>query len=62
LPGDTDTITVWVRFNCESPDGKIGFSGIKLEDITMSEDIKTPQQIQREEILQEFTLVNMNKS
>jgi len=49
LPADANTITVWVRFTCSDTNGKVGFSGIKLEDITASGNVKSPEQIMLEE-------------
>ena len=49
LPADVNTITVWLRFSCSDPKGKVGFSGIKLEDITASGSVKSPEQIMQEE-------------
>jgi hypothetical protein len=62
LPQDVNTITVWVRFNCNDPNGKVGFSGVKLEDITDNRNIKTLEQIQQEESLQEINLINKEKT
>lgn len=50
LPGlaiadDVNEITIWVRFSCSDPSGKVGFSGVKLEDITAMDKIPTPEQI-----------------
>jgi hypothetical protein len=49
LPDGVDTITVWVRFSCEDPNGIVGFSGVKLEDITAISNPKSPEQIKHEE-------------
>jgi hypothetical protein len=57
LPPDANTITVWVRFSCSDPNGKIGFSGVKLEDISASRDVKSPEQILLEENQQEAELL-----
>lgn len=62
LPQDVNTITVWVRFDCNDPNGKIGFSGVRLEDITGNEKIKTLEQIQQEESVQEMKLLNREKA
>ncbi len=61
LPNDVNSITVWVRFNCKDPNGKVGFSGVKLEDITGNKDIKTLEQIQQEEDGREAELIRMEK-
>jgi len=34
LPTYVDTITVWTRFVCSDPNGAVGFTGVKLEDVT----------------------------
>ena len=52
LPAGVDAITVWVKFNCSTPNGKVGFSGVKLEDISAISDIKTTEQIRAEELHQ----------
>ena len=62
LPDGVDTITVWIRFDCKDPNGKIGFSGVRLEDITASKNIKTLEQISHEEFLQERSLMNREKA
>jgi hypothetical protein len=49
LPAGADTITVWVRFSCSDPKGKVGFSGVRIEDITAIENPKSPEQILLEE-------------
>jgi len=49
LPTGVDTITVWIRFTCSDPNGKVGFSGLRLEDITASGSLKSPEQIRLEE-------------
>lgn len=61
LPNDVNAITVWVRFNCNDPNGKIGFSGVKLEDITENKNIKTIDQIRQEENDQEAELIRSEK-
>jgi len=62
LPQDVNTITVWVRFDCKDPNGRVGFSGVKLEDITGNENIKTLEQIQQEENLQEAKLLKWEEA
>jgi len=57
LPAGVDTITVWVRFSCSDPMGKVGFSGVKLEDITAMTDVKSPEQVIREEKRAEARLI-----
>ena len=57
LPSDANEITVWVRFSCSDPVGKVGFSGVKLEDITGNPNPKSPEQIISEEIQQEKELL-----
>ena len=57
LPTDANTITVWVRFICSDPNGKIGFSGVKLEDISANRNVKSPDQIILEENQQEVELL-----
>jgi len=49
LPSDVNTITVWLSFSCLDPDGKVGFSGLKVEDISERSDVKSEQQIIQEE-------------
>ncbi|MHC4154527.1 MAG: hypothetical protein ACYST6_06350 [Planctomycetota bacterium] len=49
LPADVDTLTVWVRFNCADPNGKIAFSGVSLEDITAEPNVKRPHEVRIEE-------------
>ena len=34
LPSDADELTVWCKFNCNDQNGKVGFSSIKVSDIT----------------------------
>ncbi len=62
LPDDVNSITVWVRFNCKDPNGKVGFSGVKLEDITGNENIKTLEQIQQQEDGREAELMRMERN
>jgi len=57
LPDGADTITVWIRFNCSDPKGKVGFSGIKLEDISANPNPKSPEQIEEEEFKEEANLI-----
>jgi hypothetical protein len=45
LPADMNEITIWVRFSCSDPSGKVGFSGVKLEDITAIDKVPTPEKI-----------------
>lgn len=56
LPPDVNEITVWLRFSCEDPNGKVGFSGVKLEDLTAIKKPKSPQQTIQEEKQQEAKL------
>jgi len=56
LPSDANEITVWVRFSCDDPKGKVGFSGVKLEDLTAIKNPKSPEQIIQEENKQEAEL------
>jgi hypothetical protein len=42
LPSDVNEITVWTRFQCDDPAGKVGFSGLRLEDITSMENVMSP--------------------
>jgi hypothetical protein len=62
LPPDANTITVWVRFSCSDPNGKIGFSGVKIEDISAIRNIKSPEQIILEENQQEDELLKWQES
>jgi hypothetical protein len=57
LPAGVDTITVWVRFRCSDPTGKVGFSGVKLEDISAISNPKSPEQIMQEENEHEMRLM-----
>jgi hypothetical protein len=57
LPAGVDTLTVWVRFRCSDPKGKVGFSGVKLEDISAIENPKSPAQIRDEETAEEIRLL-----
>ncbi len=57
LPPGVDTITVWVRFNCSDPNGKVGFSGVKLEDLTAIKNPKSPAEIIAEENAAEVELL-----
>lgn len=57
LPPGVDTITVWVRFNCSDPKGKVGFSGVKLEDISAIKKPKSPAEILDEENAWEVKLL-----
>jgi len=57
LPDGVDTITVWVRFICSGPKGEVGFSGVKLEDISAIPDPKMTEQILLEEHQQEVKLL-----
>jgi len=36
LPPGIDTLTVWVRFKCSDPAGRVGFMGSGIEDVTAS--------------------------
>jgi hypothetical protein len=57
LPAGVDTITVWVRFRCSDPKGKVGFSGVRLEDITAIENPKSPAEVRDEETAEEIRLL-----
>lgn len=57
LPAGVDTITVWVRFHCSDPKGKVGFSGVKLEDISAIKKPKSPAEILDEENAWEVKLL-----
>ena len=57
LPAGADTITVWLRFSCSDPKGKIGFSGVKLEDISANPNPKSPEQIKEDEFKEEARLI-----
>lgn len=57
LPPGVDTITVWVRFSCSDPNGKVGFSGVKLEDLTAIKNPKSPAEIIAEENAAEVELL-----
>jgi hypothetical protein len=57
LPPGADTITVWLRFSCSNPEGKIGFSGVKLEDITANPNPKSMEQIREQEFKEETNLI-----
>jgi len=57
LPAGSDTITVWLRFSCSDPKGKVGFSGVKLEDISANPNPKSPEQIKEEEFEEEVRLI-----
>lgn len=57
LPDAADTITVWIRFTCSDPKGKVGFSGIKLEDISANPNPKSLEQIKEEEFEEEVRLI-----
>lgn len=66
LPGlaiadDVNEITIWVRFSCSDPSGKIGFSGVKLEDIAAMDKVPTPQQIIEIERQAELELIRREK-
>ena len=61
LPENVNEITVWTKFNCDVPWGKVGFSGVKLEDLTAIKNQKTPEQIIIEEQEQEIELLNWIK-
>lgn len=58
LAENADTITVWVRSNCADPNGKVGLSGVRLEDITAPRKIRAPQEIMRPELAEEKLLLN----
>jgi len=45
LPPGTDSITVWLRFSCSEPQGKVAFSGVMLEDITANPNVVPPEKI-----------------
>jgi hypothetical protein len=62
LPDDVNSITVWVKFKCNNPNSKIGFSGVKLEDITENRNMKTLEQIRQEENYQEAELIRLKKT
>jgi len=57
LPAGVDTITVWIRFHCANPKGKVGFSGVKLEDISAIKKPKSPAEILDEENAWEVKLL-----
>lgn len=57
LPASVDTITVWLRFSSEDPKGKVGFSGLKLEDISSICNPKSPAEIVDEENAAEIELL-----
>jgi hypothetical protein len=57
LPAGLDTITVWVRFSCSDPNGKVGFSGVKLEDLTEIKNPKSPAEVIAEENAVEIDLL-----
>ncbi|MDH4239892.1 MAG: hypothetical protein OEW48_10035 [Phycisphaerae bacterium] len=57
LPADANTITVWLRFSCSDPSGKVGFSGVKLEDITANPNPKSMEQIREQEFKEEARLI-----
>jgi hypothetical protein len=57
LPAGVDTITVWVRFSCPDPNGKVGFSGVKLEDLTEIKNPKSPAEVIAEENAAEIDLL-----
>lgn len=57
LPAGVDTITVWVRFSCSDPNGKVGFSGVKLEDLTEIKNPKSPAEVIAEENAAEIDLL-----
>lgn len=57
LPPGADTITVWVRFSCSDPAGKVGFSGVKLEDISAITNVKSWQEIKQQELDEEAQLL-----
>jgi hypothetical protein len=57
LPAGSDTITVWLRFSCLDPKGKVGFSGVKLEDISSNPNPKSPEQIKKDEFEEEANLI-----
>jgi hypothetical protein len=45
LPPGTDSITVWLRFSCSDPQGKVAFSGVMLEDITANPNVVPAEKI-----------------
>ena len=57
LPAGVDTITLWVRFSCSDPNGKVGFSGVKLEDLTEIKNPKSPAEVIAEENAAEIDLL-----
>jgi len=57
LPAGVDTITVWLRFSCSDPNGKVGFSGVRLEDLTAIKNPKSPAEIIAEENAAEIELL-----
>ena len=62
LPSGVDSITVWVRFSCSDSNGKIGFSGVKLEDISVTDNPKSTEKIEQEERRNEATILKwLNK-
>jgi len=61
LPAGIDTLTVWVRFSCSDPNGKVGFSGVKLEDISANANIKPIQRVIQEELEEEERLLKILK-
>jgi hypothetical protein len=49
LPVGVDSLVVWARFECEDPNGEVGLSGVRLEDLTAIANPKTTEQILNEE-------------
>jgi hypothetical protein len=50
MPAGADTLTVWVRFKCSDSNGKIAFSGVKLEDVTaLGQKLKTAEEVIKQE-------------
>lgn len=57
LPAGVDTITVWIRFTCSDPKGKIGFSGVKLDDISADDNAKSSQRVIQDEFSEEASFL-----
>jgi len=61
LPSGVDTLTVWARFSCTDPTGKVGFSGVRLADITALTEVKPPEKVTLEEFKKQARLLKLIK-
>jgi hypothetical protein len=58
LPSDANSITVWIRFSCSDPNGRVAFSGVALEDMTAAgKRLKTAEEVIEENRTEQATVL-----